>query len=66
MDSPDESGLPFPTLGDLPDPGIKPWAWQAESSLLSHLGSPVSTAVCSDEIGCVQGGMAVDAQCVQT
>ena len=27
------SGLPFPSLGDLPDPGIKPGspAWQADS-----------------------------------
>ena len=33
-------GLPFPSLGDLPDPAIKPTspAWQEDS--LSHLGSP--------------------------
>ena len=36
------SGLPFPSLGDLPDPGIEPSssAWQADSLPLSHLGSP--------------------------
>ena len=33
------SGLPFPSPGDLPDPGIKPMssAWQADS-LLTELG----------------------------
>ena len=40
------SGLPFPPPGDLPDPGIElespafP-ALQADSLLLSHLGSPI-------------------------
>ena len=39
------SGLPFPPLGDLPDPGIEPTppaspASQADSLPLSHLGSP--------------------------
>ena len=36
------SGLPFPSPGDLPDPGIKPAspAWQVDSLPLSHLGSP--------------------------
>ena len=40
------NGLPFPTLGDLPDPGIKTaflphlLHWQANSLPLSHLGSP--------------------------
>ena len=35
------SGLPFPSPGDLPDPGIEPEspAWQAYSLLLRHLGS---------------------------
>ena len=35
-------GLPFPSLGDLPDPGIKPTplARQADSLQLNHLGSP--------------------------
>ena len=34
------SGLPFPSPGDLPNPGIKPRspAWQADSLPLSHLG----------------------------
>ena len=37
------SGLPFPSPGDLPDPGIEPVspAWQADSLPLSHLGSPL-------------------------
>ena len=37
------SGLPFPTPGDLPDPGIKPVspALQADSLSLSHVGSPM-------------------------
>ena len=36
------SGLPFPSPGDRPDPGIKPWspALQAESLPLSPQGSP--------------------------
>ena len=34
-------GLPFPSSGDLPDPGIKPVspAWQAQFLPLNHLGS---------------------------
>ena len=39
------SGLPFPTLGDLPNPGIEPTSpmspvLQADSSPLSHQGCP--------------------------
>ena len=36
------SGLPFPSPGDLSNPGIKPAssAWQEDSSPLSHVGSP--------------------------
>ena len=36
------SGLPLPSPGDLPDPGVEPAspALQADSLLLSHLGSP--------------------------
>ena len=36
------SGLPFPSPGDLLDPGIKPMslAWQVDSIPLSHLGLP--------------------------
>ena len=36
------SGLPFPSPGDLPDPGTEPVSptWQVDSLLLSHLGSP--------------------------
>ena len=36
------SGLPFPSAGYLPNPGIKPEspAWQADSLPLSQRGSP--------------------------
>ena len=39
------SGLPFPTPGDLPDPGIKPGSPESpallvDSLLLSYQGSP--------------------------
>ena len=39
------SGLPFPSSGDRPDPGIKPMSpeLQADSLLLSHQGSPHGT-----------------------
>ena len=42
------SGLPFPSPGDLPDPGIEPKSvsWQADSLLLSHQGSTVSPLLC--------------------
>ena len=38
------SGLPFPSPGDLPDPGIEPGspAWQAESLLSEPPGKPNS------------------------
>ena len=34
------SGLPFPSAGDLPDPGTEPMspAWQVDLLPLSHLG----------------------------
>ena len=37
------SGLPFPSPGDLPDPGIEPMssALQADSLPLSHQGIPI-------------------------
>ena len=37
------SGLPFPSLGDLPDPGIKPGslALQADSLLTELQGKPL-------------------------
>ena len=39
------SGLPFPTPGDLPDPGIEPVSlcllhWRVDSLPLHHLQSP--------------------------
>ena len=42
------SGLPFPSPGDLPDPGIKPTSphWQADLLLLSHQGSSGYVDVC--------------------
>ena len=38
------SGLRFPPLGDLPDPGIEPvsLAWQVDSLPLSSQGSPIT------------------------
>ena len=37
-----QSGLPFPSAADLPDPGIKPrsLALQADAYPLSHQGNP--------------------------
>jgi len=37
------SGLPFPSLGDIPDPGIKPRspAWQADALPHEPLGNKV-------------------------
>ena len=42
------SGLPFPSPGDLPNSGIEPAspAWQVDSVLLSHLGSPATSLLC--------------------
>ena len=36
------SGLPFPSPGDLPNPGIKPWspAWEADSLPSEPAGKP--------------------------
>ena len=41
------SGLPFPSLGDLPDPGIEPASLsrQADSLLLSHRGTNTSSNI---------------------
>ena len=46
------SGLPFPSPGDLPDPGIEPVspALQADSLPLSHQGSPYDK-----HLGCLLG-----------
>ena len=39
-----QSGLPFPSPGDLPNSGIKPSSyWQADSLTLSHQGSPTNS-----------------------
>ena len=41
----DWSGLPFPSPGDLPNPGIEPWSPALEADALTsepHQGSPVS------------------------
>ena len=37
------NGLPFPSLGDLPNPGIELLHWQADSLPLSPQGSPFYT-----------------------
>ena len=46
----DWSGLPFPSPGDLPDPGTEAGspALQSDSLLLSHQGSPVSFLLISE------------------
>ena len=43
------SGLPFPSPGDLPDPGIEPMppALKVDSLTLSHLGSPLKCILIS-------------------
>ena len=38
--------LPFPTPGFLPDPGIKPRNWQADSLPLAPSGKMVSSNIC--------------------
>ena len=42
------SGLPFPSPGDLPDPGIEPGfpVFKVNSLPLSHLGSPDKLLSC--------------------
>ena len=46
------SGLPFPSPGNLPNPGIEPTspALQVDSLLLSHQGSPMSALLSSEII----------------
>ena len=53
-----QSGLPFPSPGDLPNPGIKPYLfcvlhWQIGSLLLAQLGKPYIKNVCQ-LLSCVQ------------
>ena len=46
------SGLPFPSLGDLPDPGtehVAP-AWQMGSLPLSHIGAQCSLAAAAKSL----------------
>ena len=52
-DSPGKNGLPFPSRGDLLDPGIRPVspALQPDSLLLSHQGSLCNIFVRGDEDG---------------
>ena len=70
------SGLPFPSPGDLPDPGIKPGspALQADASPLSHQGSQLrvssvqsssvaqSCPTLSDPMDCSTPGLPVHRQ----
>ena len=46
------SGLPFPSPGDLPNPGIKHMSptLQADSLLLSHWGSPLKSTISKQKI----------------
>ena len=43
-----QSGLPFPSSGDLPNPGTEPGspAWQVDSLPLSHLTWEAQTFFC--------------------
>ena len=54
------SGLPFPSPGNLPNPGTEPTspALQVDSLLLSHQGSPVSTTPSTYSVPFVQYGLA--------
>ena len=49
------SGLPFPSPGNLLDPGIAPTspAWQVDSLVLSHLGSPISLFIFMSVLKCL-------------
>jgi len=49
------SGLPFPSPGDLPDPGIEPRssALQVDAYPLSHQGSP---AIKCKNLDCIRKG----------
>ena len=51
------SGLPFPSPGDLPNPGIKPVspALRADSLRLYHLGSPLRVYLTAFESLGLQG-----------
>ena len=53
------SRLPFPSPGDLPDPGIKSRspALQAESLLSDSLGKPYPNWKCRSKIACVDNGI---------
>ena len=57
------SGLPFPSPEDLPDQGLNPCLlhWQADALPLSHLGSPSTSNVLSNELGTQATGRAEDA-----
>ena len=52
----DWSGLPCTPLGDLPNPGIEPASptLQADSSLLTHRGSPLINVAVVQLLRCVQ------------
>ena len=46
------SGLPFPSPGDLPNPGIEPWSPElCRQTLyhLSHQGSPINNLSYADD-----------------
>ena len=51
------SGLPFPSPGDLPDPGIEPRspALQADSLLSSYQGSPFNTSANLENLAMATG-----------
>ena len=61
------SGLPFPSPGDLPDPGIKPRspALQAEVLHLSHQGSPYINYIAFLKLSVLNVGISVPRVIVQ-
>ena len=50
------SRLPFPSLGDIPDPGIKPGslALQADSLLFEPPGKPIANMKCLEALSALE------------
>ena len=58
------SGVPFPPLEDLPNPGIEPVspAWQADFLPLSHLGNPGGIPIYLNPV-CLSSGVMCNLPC---
>ena len=61
------SELPFPSPGDLPNPGIEPMSlhWQMNSLPLSHLGSPAGAVGVAQSAASARGilQITIDSSC---